>query len=67
MQRVAVARALITKSKVMIADEPSGNLDKATGEAIFALLRNLVKDQGRTAMALEDGRIVRVEAGGAAS
>ncbi len=82
MQRVAVARALITKPKVMIADEPTGNLDKATGEAIFALLRNLVKDQGLTVIltthnlalghqadrviTLEDGRIVREEAGNAA-
>lgn len=81
MQRVAVARALITRPKVMIADEPTGNLDKATGEAIFALLRNLVKVHGLTVIltthnlalayqadriiSLEDGRIVKEEKGGA--
>lgn len=80
MQRVAVARALITNPKVMIADEPTGNLDKATGEAIFALLRNLVKDQGLTVIitthnlafaykadriiTIEDGKIVKEEKGG---
>jgi ABC-type lipoprotein export system ATPase subunit len=80
MQRVAVARALITHPKVLIADEPTGNLDKHTGEAIFALLHNLVRDQGLTViltthnlalgyqadriMTLEDGRIVKEEKGG---
>lgn len=80
MQRVAVARALITRPKVLIADEPTGNLDKHTGEAIFALLRAFVKDQGLTVIltthnlvlghqadrviTLEDGRIVREELGG---
>lgn len=79
MQRVAVARALITRPKVLIADEPTGNLDKATGEAIFALLRALVKDQNLTVIitthnlalayqadriiSLEDGRIVKEEKG----
>jgi putative ABC transport system ATP-binding protein len=79
MQRVAVARALITHPKVMIADEPTGNLDKATGEAIFALLRNLVTEQGLTVIitthnlalayqadriiTIEDGKLVREEIG----
>ena len=79
MQRVAVARALITRPKVLIADEPTGNLDKATGESIFELLKNLVRKQGLTVVltthnlvlgyqadrviTLEDGKIIREEAG----
>ena len=77
MQRVAVARALMVKPKVLIADEPTGNLDKATGEAIFALFRELVEVKGLTVIVtthnlslgyladrvitLEDGKIVKEE------
>lgn len=79
MQRVAVARALVTHPKVLIADEPTGNLDKATGEAIFDLLYKLVKEQGLTVIitthnlalgyqadriiTIEDGKIVKEETG----
>ena len=79
MQRVAVVRALIIQPKILIADEPTGNLDRTNGEAIFQLFRKLCAEQGLTVIitthnlalgyqadrviTLEDGRILKEEAG----
>ena len=70
-QRVAIARALIHKPKVLLCDEPTGNLDSQSGKEVLRLLRELQSEDGQTIiMVTHDGniadqadRIVRIEDG----
>jgi len=76
MQRVAIARALAASPRLLIADEPTGQLDTETGLAVMALIRGIVEAEGMTAIVsthdpvmialadravrIEDGRLVNV-------
>jgi putative ABC transport system ATP-binding protein len=58
-QRVAIARAIAARPKVLIADEPTGQLDSRTGESVMALLHELVLEQGLTAVvATHDDKVI---------
>ena len=57
-QRVAIARALINAPRLVLADEPTGNLDSATGEEIISLLADLHREQEVTLIvATHDGKV----------
>ena len=75
MQRVAIGRALVTRPRVLIADEPTGNLDRQTGDTVFELFLRAVREDGvalvltthnlalasrcNRTVTLEDGKVVR--------
>jgi lipoprotein-releasing system ATP-binding protein len=71
MQRAAIARALAGGPAILLADEPTGNLDSVTGASILELLRDLNRERGLTMImvthdqqiALQADRIVRLAEG----
>jgi lipoprotein-releasing system ATP-binding protein len=71
MQRAAIARALITRPRILLADEPTGNLDAATGAQILRLLLDLNRQDGLTIimvthnpdLAQQADRVVRMTEG----
>ena len=70
-QRVAIARAMANEPRVLLADEPTGNLDSVTGQEIMALLRSLSLERQQTIVvvthnqeiAATAGRVVRMQDG----
>ena len=57
-QRVAIARALTNNPDIIFADEPTGNLDSRTGDAIMDLLLNLARDRNKTLLVVtHDSRL----------
>src|SRR5215472_10415989 len=70
-QRVAVARALVMHPAVLLADEPTGDLDEATADALHGLLREMHRDFGLTSiiathnsrLAAACDRVLRLESG----
>jgi putative ABC transport system ATP-binding protein len=58
-QRVAVARALGGKPSILLADEPTGNLDSRNGEAVMELLQNLHREGATICMVTHDPRFAK--------
>ena len=61
-QRVAIARALANKPSYILADEPTGNLDSATGKIIIELMHNLAKSENTTIIAVTHDEGIAAEA-----
>lgn len=62
-QRVAVARALIHEPDLVLADEPTGNLDEETGRMVLALLCEMSRDAGKTLIVVTHSRETAAQAG----
>jgi len=61
-QRTAIARALINRPRIVYADEPTGNLDRESGDAALTLLRDLVRERGTTLVMVTHDREIALRA-----